>query len=270
MSPARIPGGAPDGTEAMSVVVPAAGEARLVHGSPAQNANLFKQNVDRMMEGDDMCIVCMEQPPAVLLMPCAHICACEACAPKLSKCPVCSCLVERRQAATMKAVVKNKIRSAGHTLADGPLEEGAVISPSLQDGADGPRSDSEHKTPVENDSGIGRESSIGKMFVRSLSGKSLKIAPVEQGTSSEVHSLKPQQHSPDSVHTIEATQQGSTNITSYLGALWRYFFNPACIRPRCVSRPSEQEASEEQERHVPDDHVRLTSKLVPGSNGHVA
>jgi hypothetical protein len=266
-----MPVGAPDEAEAMAVIVPAAGEARLVRGSPAQNASIFKQQVDKIMEGDDLCIVCFEQPPAVLLMPCAHICACEACAPSLSKCPVCSCLVENRQAATMKAVVKNKIRSEGHALADGPREEGggsllagggpgdgggdqadyteiySKVPLSLHDGADASRTDSKHKTPVDNGIGMGRASSI-----RTRSGKSPKIEPGERGSPAEVRSLPPQRqptkNSPGSADTVEAARQGSTQSMSYLDALWRYF-NHACIRPQCVRMPeeSEQAGSEEQE-----------------------
>lgn len=40
--------------------------------------------------GTNQCIVCMDAPMQVILIPCHHICVCQACSTHLnSKCPVC-------------------------------------------------------------------------------------------------------------------------------------------------------------------------------------
>ena len=35
------------------------------------------------------CVVCLEAAPAVVLLPCKHMCLCAGCAPHLTNCPVC-------------------------------------------------------------------------------------------------------------------------------------------------------------------------------------
>ena len=46
--------------------------------------------------GDGVCVVCMEARSCVLLLPCAHMCLCDRCAPLLRQCPVCRVAVQQR------------------------------------------------------------------------------------------------------------------------------------------------------------------------------
>ena len=40
-------------------------------------------------EGDSSCVVCLERPRSVVLLPCRHLGLCETCAPGLATCPLC-------------------------------------------------------------------------------------------------------------------------------------------------------------------------------------
>ena len=42
------------------------------------------------------CAVCLEAPKCIMFDPCNHICACEGCGAKVSKCPLCQIDVRSR------------------------------------------------------------------------------------------------------------------------------------------------------------------------------
>jgi len=48
-------------------------------------------------EDQSLCVVCLERPRVVLFLTCAHLCACEACAPLMHACPLC-----RAEGATLR------------------------------------------------------------------------------------------------------------------------------------------------------------------------
>jgi hypothetical protein len=45
-------------------------------------------------DGND-CVICLQTPKCMLLLPCAHVCACEECALQCNTCPVCRCQIEK-------------------------------------------------------------------------------------------------------------------------------------------------------------------------------
>ena len=53
-------------------------------------------------DGDDqsLCVVCLERPRVVLFLACAHLCACEVCAPLMLACPLC-----RAEGATLRVYI---------------------------------------------------------------------------------------------------------------------------------------------------------------------
>ena len=50
---------------------------------------------DDSAEGTE-CVVCLEKPVQVALVPCGHVCACISCSSGLKICPMCRCAVEMR------------------------------------------------------------------------------------------------------------------------------------------------------------------------------
>ena len=40
-------------------------------------------------DNEEECVVCLSEPPEVLLLPCRHMCVCRACFLHIEKCPVC-------------------------------------------------------------------------------------------------------------------------------------------------------------------------------------
>jgi len=61
------------------------------HGSrlSLQNEYVAKRSSLRSKATSLACIVCLEAPREILLLPCRHVCCCKACADKLERCPVC-------------------------------------------------------------------------------------------------------------------------------------------------------------------------------------
>lgn len=54
---------------------------------------------DENLPPEVRCIVCMENPREVILLPCKHVCLCEDCAEKINrKCPVCDKRIEGKRA----------------------------------------------------------------------------------------------------------------------------------------------------------------------------
>jgi hypothetical protein len=45
---------------------------------------------------DKLCVICMEASKCVCLVPCGHICACEACAVPLDSCPTCRAVIQQK------------------------------------------------------------------------------------------------------------------------------------------------------------------------------
>ena len=43
------------------------------------------------------CAVCLEHPLEVVLHPCAHLCLCSQCAPRVKECPICRTEVRQRK-----------------------------------------------------------------------------------------------------------------------------------------------------------------------------
>lgn len=55
---------------------------------------------DQNLPMEVRCIVCMENPREIILLPCNHVCLCEDCAEKIDrKCPVCKGSIEGKRAA---------------------------------------------------------------------------------------------------------------------------------------------------------------------------
>ena len=71
--PAAAAAAAAAATNALGVALPAAPEA----------------------QGDSSCVVCLERPRSVVLLPCRHLGLCETCAPGLATCPLCRETVNR-------------------------------------------------------------------------------------------------------------------------------------------------------------------------------
>lgn len=54
---------------------------------------------DENLPSEVRCIVCMENPREIILLPCKHVCLCEDCAEKISRmCPVCNKRIEGKRA----------------------------------------------------------------------------------------------------------------------------------------------------------------------------
>tara|TARA_B110000971_G_C19948614_1_gene472234 strand:+ start:309 stop:830 length:522 start_codon:yes stop_codon:yes gene_type:complete len=51
------------------------------------NADVIPSGEEDTDEG--LCVVCVDNPKTVLLMPCKHLCACDSCADMLEECPLC-------------------------------------------------------------------------------------------------------------------------------------------------------------------------------------
>lgn len=54
-----------------------------------QNPCVAKRNPVRGKASSLACVVCLEAPREILLLPCRHVCCCKACADRLERCPVC-------------------------------------------------------------------------------------------------------------------------------------------------------------------------------------
>jgi hypothetical protein len=47
-------------------------------------------SVERVYDsGDPECVVCLEEPKTLVMVPCGHYCLCAACKKKIPKCPLC-------------------------------------------------------------------------------------------------------------------------------------------------------------------------------------
>ena len=59
--------------------------------SAMQNARLSAQPVRRNSEAAQAhCVICMDRPPSVVIIPCGHLCVCQPCSGRLQQqCPVC-------------------------------------------------------------------------------------------------------------------------------------------------------------------------------------
>ena len=42
------------------------------------------------------CIICMENPKSIVLIPCGHFYTCDECSVKVLKCPICRCAITKR------------------------------------------------------------------------------------------------------------------------------------------------------------------------------
>ena len=42
------------------------------------------------------CVVCMNHPKEVVLIPCAHRCMCASCANRVDRCPICRQVIDQR------------------------------------------------------------------------------------------------------------------------------------------------------------------------------
>mmetsp|Transcript_110394 Transcript_110394/g.356013 ORF Transcript_110394/g.356013 Transcript_110394/m.356013 type:complete len:211 (+) Transcript_110394:86-718(+) len=49
----------------------------------------FVGEEERTKSGALACVVCLEAPREILLLPCRHVCCCKACADRLERCPMC-------------------------------------------------------------------------------------------------------------------------------------------------------------------------------------
>jgi hypothetical protein len=63
-------------------------------GKKTQVAQLLAREQDRAkvareVEEDDSCVICLDQPKSVALIPCGHWCICEGCSGDVRKCPIC-------------------------------------------------------------------------------------------------------------------------------------------------------------------------------------
>jgi len=61
------------------------------HGSclSLQKPYVVKRSSLRSKASSLACVVCLEAPREILLLPCRHVCCCKACADRLERCPVC-------------------------------------------------------------------------------------------------------------------------------------------------------------------------------------
>ena len=60
---------------------------------PGIQKRKFKKELPRaeiLEASKSECVVCMSAEPITALMPCAHLCVCAECGPKLPMCPICS------------------------------------------------------------------------------------------------------------------------------------------------------------------------------------
>ena len=42
-----------------------------------------------MEESDSTCVICMDAPLEMVLVPCGHMCVCESCSRQIISCPMC-------------------------------------------------------------------------------------------------------------------------------------------------------------------------------------
>lgn len=61
----------------------------LVNNPPLPAASAAVNAVESEQQISNQCIICMDGPKCVVLMPCKHFCVCEACAGLIQQCPVC-------------------------------------------------------------------------------------------------------------------------------------------------------------------------------------
>ena len=64
---------------------------------PAEKQKKIAKDPLRESDGMDMCLVCMEAPATVAMLPCGHMCCCEGCGKGMKTCPVCRTLVTSAQ-----------------------------------------------------------------------------------------------------------------------------------------------------------------------------
>ena len=58
-------------------------------GGDAMLVRQLQELLEKERESNQ-CVVCMDRPRSMMMVPCKHFCVCETCSSKLRKCPLCN------------------------------------------------------------------------------------------------------------------------------------------------------------------------------------
>jgi hypothetical protein len=64
-------------------------ENRVLRRALGELVRVSHRPASRRHEHDLRCVVCLTEPLCAIVLPCAHVCLCMACAARVTRCPVC-------------------------------------------------------------------------------------------------------------------------------------------------------------------------------------